>query len=872
MIVFQRYVSFILSTTNPPGLFGNSVQAGVITICVLVSQLRPPENLAVYAAEPIEKRRLKSLDEIHAADNVLSNRDADGSRMDRQLNRFESLSTESCDIPLLDSQPIDAELGDSANRVEQATMLQPTPYLAPRGALAPGVQATESANLLSSSVFTSPEVEQSLLGQAKRQTSGFGVDYVQGEEGFSNVASDVGSLLGKSNRALGVGTQKRTPIVNDPRVRSSRIGSLAASGSHWVPARVDLDTVLSKIDSRQVSDVVIIPGPYSSLYGPGFQFVDFELARSPRYENGYETHGRSSVDYKSNGDQVFGQQTLLAGDSDWGVRASYAHRRGNDYLSGDGDQIPASYKSREFSLAYGEDLGDGRSIEFSLLRLDQTDIQFPGYVFDIDYLVTDGYSVDYIDEHCELSDRFETEVWYNRTRFNGNAQDPQKRQQFPFLEDIQYIGTTDVDSLSTGYRQGWTWGGGGVTDSQFTLGHDLRFIKQELNEISSGVTTGRLEIPFENRNSPIPNSFSVNPGLFAEFREPIMDTWNFKSGARLDYAQTDIVDTPQKLSEVGVGTFPATYAEIVGTDQYQQEFYLWSLYGSLEHQINEDLVGSCSLGYAERPPTLTELYAAQPFVLLLQNGLNNITGDPTLEKEKLLQFDVMLDYTADNYKVGIRGFHAWAYDYVTFENTSVTENTDNQVTQVNLRSVNTDLATLAGMESFAELFPQQRMTPFATMRYVDGRDRSRDGNFATKDGSADSPSVKVPNKKRGFFSGILGADDEPLPGIIPLETRLGLRMRNAVKNERWNLELAARIVDRQNRVATSLLESATPGFTVWDLRGTFRPLPRRDLTMVAGIENFTDKQYREHLDFRSVNGSSVFQPGVNFYVGADASY
>ena len=41
---------------------------------------------------------------------------------------------------------------------------------------------------------------------------------------------------------------------------------------------------------------------------------------------------------------------------------------------------------------------------------------------------------------------------------------------------------------------------------------------------------------------------------------------------------------------------------------------------------------------------------------------------------------------------------------------------------------------------------------------------------------------------------------------------------------------------------------------------------------VAGVENFTDKTYREHLDFRSLNGISVFQPGVSFYVGSDLSY
>ncbi len=792
-----------------------------------------------------------------------------------QLHRFEAVAAEPFDIPFFHSPSIHVsdEFVQPWWMVQQATMLQSVPALEPRVALTPDINATQSASAFSSSVFNSPDVERSLLRLAKLSTSKFGVDYVQGEEGVSNVSTDVGSLLGKSNRTLGVSVQKRNPIINDPRVRGSRIGSLAASGSHWVPARADLDTMLSKFDSRQVRDVIIIPGPYSSRYGPGFQFIDFSLAGSPRYKDGYETHGRSSIDFKSNGGQVSGQQTLLAGSDDWGVRATYAQRGGSDYFSGDGDQISAGYKSRDFSLAYGEDLGDGRSIEFSLLRLDQNDVQMPGYVFDIDSLVTDGYNCDYTDENCSLGDRFETDLWYNRTHFEGNYRNASKRLQFPLLDKISYQGSTDVDSMSTGYRQFLTWGEGN-DNFRFTAGHDLRFIKQELNEISSSLSTG-IPFPIPNRNSPIPDSFSVNPGLFTEYSETLAETWTFKTGARVDFAQTDIVADAQTLNVVGLDFVPATYAEIVGTNSYQQQFYLWSLYGSLERKINDELTGSVNLGYAERPPTLTELYAAQPFMLLVQNGLNNITGDPTLDSEKMLQFDVLLDYQSDLYSIGIRGFHSWAFDYITFENTSVKKK-DNQVTgqveQVSLRSVNTDLATLAGFETFAELFPQKSLTPFATMRYVDGRDRTRNGNFATRDGSAFNPSQKDPNRRRGAFSGIMGADAEPLPGISPLETRIGARLRNDTKNERWNLELAARIVDNQNRVATSLLENSTPGFTVWDLRGTWKPQRKRNLTLVAGVENFTDKQYREHLDFRSLNGVSIFQPGVNFYFGADLSY
>ena len=84
------------------------------------------------------------------------------------------------------------------------------------------------------------------------------------------------------------------------------------------------------------------------------------------------------------------------------------------------------------------------------------------------------------------------------------------------------------------------------------------------------------------------------------------------------------------------------------------------------------------------------------------------------------------------------------------------------------------------------------------------------------------------------------------------------------------MELTARIVNDQRRVATSLLETSTSGFTVWDLRTFWRATDC--LLVVAGVENFTDKQYREHLDFRAENGIAVYQPGVNFYFGSELSY
>ncbi len=623
---------------------------------------------------------------------------------------------------------------------------------------------------------------------------------------------------------------------------------------------------MNKIDSRLISDVIVVPGPYSSAYGPGFHFIDFELLPSPRYADGNGVHGSTSFNHQSNGNQWMGQQNVWAGGSDWGVRASYTHRLGSNYRAGGGTSVAADYESRTFTAAYGRDFGSDRSIEVSLLRLDQTDVEFPGFVFDIDSLTTDGYEVTYFDRNPGLGDQSETEVWYNRTDFEGSSRNPDKILQFPFLNFVDFDGTTDADVMSTGYRRATTWSE--QPDCyRLTLGHDLRMIKQEVNEIFSTLFPGDANRVFGE--SPLPRSYSVNPGLFAEYSELLCQCYTFQAGTRVDYVQTDITEDPQNLQRVGLSQ--RTYEETVGTSISQTDRWLWSLYGKLTRQHSRRLTTSVSLGYAQRPPTLTELYGAEQLLLAVQNGLNALTGDPRLRSEKLLQFDITLDYENERVKGGIRGFSGWAFDYITFENTLV-RNFSGQTVQTSLRYVNTDLATLTGFESYLELLHRTRLSPFATMRYVDGRDRTRNGDFATTQANQLSPSVRIAGLPRGFFSGIAGAGAEPLPGISPLESRIGCRLRDRVDNPEWEVELSARIVDNQDRVATSLLEFETPGFTTWDVRTIWNPRFSDRFVMIAGIENFTDKRYREHLDFRSRDGVDVPQPGITFYTGADLTY
>ena len=765
---------------------------------------------------------------------------------------------------------LSVDLGIEENWIESQEWDSVNPIQFQEPAL-PSTNATSNVSLPTAAVSANREmfgvfgVDRTALPTAPRDlgivlTSAVSVS---GRESAVRSTTDAGDLAGSSPSVLNLGVQRRNPVVTDPRVRGSRVGSLAASGSYWVPARIDLDTVTSKFDSRLIEQINIIPGPYTALQGPGFGFIDLEFIKTPRYSRAPEAHGKTSVDYSTNGEQWYGRQSVMAGGQDWGLNASYGHSTGNDYSSGAGIGIPSSFKSRDAFIGFGGDLTEADSIETSYIRLDQTDVELPGQAFDLDYLVTDGFEFAYVASERYAFDQLVLETWMNRTRFEGSAQRPGKRAQFPFYDNILFNGVTDVDSLSTGYSAAFSWEGD--MGDLFTAGADLRYLKQELNEIITGAIG---PVVFINANSPIPRSHYSNPGLFAEFAVPVANDITLTTGGRVDWVSTDVEDDPNKLA--AVGTQPQPASEKLGSSEFSQNEFLGMGFISLDRELGDGWSTGASVGYSERAPNLTERYAIESFMFVLQNGLNTVTGDPELDKERLIQFDIRLQRDAGTYRGRVNGYYAWYSDYITFETIDVFPSSG-VAEQVNLKYVNTDRAVIAGVEAYGELEVTSWLIPFASLKSIYGQDQTRDGNFATSQAVPGSPSFQDPNQSRGAFSNVPGEPEEPLPSILPFESRVGVRLGPSGEDNLWGIELSARIVENQDRVAASLLETPTPGFTIWDLRTFWRATD--EIQLVAGFENFTDKDYREHLDFRSQPGSNfpgaVFQPGMNFYFGTE---
>ncbi len=714
------------------------------------------------------------------------------------------------------------------------SLMQPKPFLTPLQEIQPQVPLPSPSAQLMADRFAGEFASRDRLPFSRR---GLAVtpeaDVIFGSDAEIRVSTDAGDLLGSSPSALGLQVQRRTPIVTDPRVRGTRGGQLVAQGSYWIPARQDLDTLVSKLDSRLVDEVIVVKGPYSVLYGPGFGFIDVELQRAPRFSEGYQWHGRTCLEYQQNGARWYGRQDVWAGSQDWGFRAGYGNRTGDDYQTGAGVRMPTGYHSQDVSFCFGFDLTSEDRLEISHLQLDQSDVEFPAQMFDISYLGTKAVDCRYVHEDCCYT--LTVDGGFNQTRLRGDTANLAKGIVQPIeaslaqlfgdpADTVRFFGVTSGEATS---GSGRAFVVSGDPDSlRLTLGADLRLVRQQLSERFVIARTS-LAPPEETEiGTGLPNAYLINPGLFMEAAAHMSSQWDIRIGGRVDWVRTEASEADLRSDTSLVGrlrsddTLPACFLsnEIHLTDVHK-------------------LILSC--GYAERPPTLTERYADGVSLGLIQSGLSRVIGDPELRKERLWQLDAGIEADCEILWARASIFQAWVFDYATYGVAPIAGLTGARL----LHSVNSALATLSGGEVRGELPLTASLRLYGSLVYVVGTDQEIDA---------------------------------PLGQISPLEGRLGSRF--STQDPNWGVEFAARFVQHQHRLGTYrqmpgngqvvTLEDPTPGFTVWDLRGYWHVTER--LSLAAGVENLLNTNYQEHLDYRT--GAGLFQPGVNGYLSVELHY
>lgn len=395
-------------------------------------------------------------------------------------------------------------------------------------------------------------------------------------------------------------------------------------------------------------------------------------------------------------------------------------------------------------------------------------------------------------------------------------------------------------------------------------------------------------------NGPLPKAYSANPGIFLEHTRAVDSQLTIRTGGRFDIVETNASRTAFDVDGIAGpggglgpnGEFPFTYnpqgnpvllpdgfggfvpvpgipldmADILLGD-FNQSFALGALYLTGDYKVDDVWSANGGVGFAMRAPTMSELYPySLTSTVMPQQTYSVMYGNPNLKSEKRFQIDVGMKGDSGRWQFAVNGFSAWVMDYVTFDAIDPGA--------LFFQTTNTDLALLAGAEIAGNVDLNDSLSAFGSMNYTEGRDLDRNSNglFGLTGNSTRSE--------------LTDRDHEPLPNMPPLQVILGLRVKEPGPTSRWRVEFSARIVDDQQRVASSLAELPTPGFTTYDIRGFWQVT--QSFSVVAGVENLTDKHYQEHLDphgrittpglFAAGSLGRVFRPGVNVYLGSEWIY
>lgn len=689
---------------------------------------------------------------------------------------------------------------------------------------------------------------------------------------------DLGGALAQNNLALQA--QLRTSITRAPFVRGFKNQQIydQADGQFFWPVRQDLDTVISKIDPGTVENVIVINGPYSVRYGPGFTFVDIATAATPRNQR---AQYRSSASWIQNGQQWYGRETVSAGTQNMGFRLSYGHRNGNDYEAGNDQHIESHYNNGDILGELGYNLSSTQRVELNYRRLDQNHTAYPGQFFDITGLETNAFNVRYIDEEpTKPWTRLVTQGWYNKTNLAGNTFNPNHQPTVSAVEQSLTTFYTNQELLTgnpaqtflTGFSSGTvgdvTSTGGRVTaqfgeDDEVNLltGVDARVINQRISEFftlaNAFDVAAQSFAPITNYSSGMPRATMANPGGFAEATLPWTSHFRSKIGARGDYVGTNANPNTLPINPgsiyvvgntiLGPGLAPGIPNPGAMAASLSQQNGLYSFYLLNQLDVTDHWNVAFSFGQAQRPPSLIDRYADQMLLGILQSGFRQVIGNPGLSPERNWQIDASVNGNYENWRGYLRGYNSWVTNYITYAQvvgpgTTLTSATGFDV----LNTVNTPLAELRGFEAFNSLDLTPRITPFAAAHYVYGMDQTI---------------------------------HQPLPQIPPLQGFAGIRFHDPNGGKQWGLETFATITREQNRpgiirnddpsAPLVQVEQRTGGWTTYNLRGYWNASP--NLMLAGGINNIFNKNYIEHLSLRT-GPVMVLSPGFSPYLSAEWIY
>ncbi len=572
------------------------------------------------------------------------------------------------------------------------------------------------------------------------------------------------------------------------------------------------------VDSFSLDSLELLKGPGSVLYGSDAVGGTVQaFTRLPEYapEGGGDVWGgRLAARVASAERSVAGRAEGQYGTEQWaglfGVTAkTFGDLEGGKHV---GRQRKTGYDEIDYDAKVRVALRGDRELVFAHMSVDQDDVWRT-------HRTPYGISWQGTAVGTEPVHRFDQDHSITYLRYIDREQtlaydELQATVYFQRQEETKYVTKKDLTRTTDGFDVK-TWGASADMLKESSLGtwaYGAEYIHDGIDSFRRSYTADGSLSSTGIQGPVADNSAYHTAAFYVQDRVKLADRWELTLGGRATYAKADIGRYEN------FATTPHTAASM------NEDWFDLSGHARLSCRVIDDLwLVYASLSQAYRAPGLSDLTRFD-----VSRSTDVETPSPNLDPERFLCGELGSRVTADPVAWHMAYFYTRIHDLIIRQAA-----TDGTFTKLN------------GGDGYVHGFESELQVRLSKQWL------SRTG-FTWMEGYTDYDEVggtKVTEPVR----------------TMPLTAYTALRWES--EDRRFWAEAAERASDTEDRLTAAdrtdtqrIPPGGTPGYAVTDLRCGWRV--KKGLSVVAGVENVLDKDYRIH-------GSGSNEPGRNFILSAE---
>ncbi len=611
----------------------------------------------------------------------------------------------------------------------------------------------------------------------------------------------------------GFGVQKRGAYASEPVFRAFKYEQLNVQYDGGMkilnacPNR--MDPITTHVIPEEIERIEIVKGPFTVRFGQNFGGIINMVSKNPDSRK-QGISGNLETGYETNGNNFTGRGALLFKKEIYDLELNGSYRNYGDYTDGNGDEVPSSFRSTDYSMKLGINPNNRQRLRFTWRQSFGRDIKHAGLAMDSPYDNSYLLGLDY--KIRELSGIFSSITFKGFYSYVDHLMSNENRPNFMMVDAESNVFVT-------------TWGGKAELvlhpndRSSLFVGLDANMIAREGDRIRKiKIMNGNMLPEPVVRVDKIWQDTQLNDiGIFAEGKLRVSDLSTLTAGIRSDFIHTDILDPAQDFLDLYGGVIDAqNEVNISGNISY-----LFSL-DKTRFQV--------AFGHGLRTASIVERYINH---FNINSDPYEYVGNPFLSPEANNQLEISVNQQFNKIDIGASLFYSFLSDYIT---AVVDESLPRKFMPMlepkfAKRFINVEDAMQTGFEFYLNYHFTPELSFLSDLSYTYGQNREL---------------------------------DEPLPQILPLTAHLSL---NYDKEKYW-FNVKTRMVAEQDRIALSFRETVTPGYATLDLSAGFRPFDK--FSVGGSVLNIFDTAFYEHLNF-SYNNSDlsegrIYEPGRNFTI------